>query len=102
MNYEQIEEKYIKAGIEGNYKFRNAEEVKEVLGFDIKKLTGFKKLSADHGALAERLICSFINTHGLQAREEIKLKSIKRDKGKFILKFKDNSYSYLYDNGTVG
>lgn len=102
MNYNEIEDKYIKAEIKGRYKLANAEEVKTVLGFDLTKIKGFDQLSQEHQQLAERFICGYINGHGLQAREDIKPTSIKREKGKFVLKFKDGGYSYLYDNGTVG
>lgn len=97
-----IEEKYIKAGIRGHYLFRNAEEVKAILGYDFRTIRGFKNLSLKDTVLAEKLICNFINGHGLKAREEIRLVSIKRETRKFILKFKDKSYSYLYNDGSVG
>lgn len=102
MDYKDIENKYIKANIKGHYKFENALEVKEVLGYDFRTIKGFKDLTEDDKKLAERLICSFINGHGLSARESIKPASIKRELGKFTLTEKDKSYSYLYDNGSVG
>lgn len=102
MDYKEIEEKYIKANIEGHYKFENALEVKEILGYDFRTMRGFKELSLEDKILAERLICNYINGYGLQAREEIRPTSIKRDVRKFIVKFKNKNYSYLYDNGSVG
>lgn len=102
MNYKDIENKYIKAKIKGHYKFENALEVKAVLGYDFRTIRGFKDLSAEDKELAEKLICGFINGHGLEAREKIRPTSIKRDIGKFTVKFKDKSFSYLYDNGSIG
>lgn len=102
MNYKEIEEKYIRAKLNGNYKFKNALEVKSVLGYDFRTIRGFKDLSVEDKQLAENLICNYINGHGLKAREEIRLTSIKRELTKFIIKFKDKSYSYLYNDGTIG
>lgn len=102
MNYYEIEDKYIKAGIKGHYRFRNALEVKKVLGYDFRTMRGFKALSDEDKALAERLICGYINGHGLKAREEIRPTSIKREHGKFKVVFKDKEYSYLYDDGSIG
>lgn len=101
MDYNKIENKYIEAEIKGHYKFENALEVKEVLGCDIFKIWGFKALSSKDKILAEKLICNFINGHGLQAREDLKLTRIKREIGKFVLQCSDG-YSYLYDSGSVG
>lgn len=102
MNYYEIEDKYIKANIKGHYRFLNAAEVKKVLGYDFRKMRGFKALSDEDKALAERLICGYINGYGLQAREEIRPRSIKRERGKFTVKFADGGYSYLYDDGSIG
>jgi len=38
----------------------------------------------------------------LEARESIRPTNITREPGKFKVTFKDKSFSYLYDNGTVG
>ena len=105
MNYGDIEDKYIKANVKGHYHFENAIEVKQVLGFNIKAIRGYKDLSEYNQQLAERLVCKFLNGFGLEAREEIKPTSIKREPGQFILKYKRDgnpTYSYLYDNGLVG
>lgn len=101
MDYNKIENKYIEANIKGHYKFANALEIKKVLGYDITKVWGFKALSKEDKILAEKLICSFINGHGLQAREDLKPTKIKREPGKFTLQY-SNGYSYLYDSGSVG
>ena len=88
------------------YKFQNALEVKEVLGFDLRTIQKFGDLSESHKQLAEKLICNFINGHGLKVRERIKLISITRELNKFRLYYEDGSvdvgYSNLYDNGSVG
>lgn len=102
MNMNSIEDKYIKANIKGHYRFENVLEVKKVLGYDFRTIRGFKGLAESDKVLAERLICEYINGHGLKAREEIKLASIKRELGKFILRFKDKTYSYLYNDGSIG
>jgi hypothetical protein len=104
MNYRAIEDKYIKANIKGHYRFEDALEVKAVLGYDFRTIRGFKELSTEHKELAERLICGFINGHGLEAREGIRPVNIKREiklRG-FKVTFKDKRYSYLFDSGTVG
>lgn len=102
MEYTEIEERYIKANIEGHYLFKNALEVKKVLGYDFRNARGYKELSDKDKELAERLICNYINGHGLKARESIRVTRIKRESGKFIVRFKDMDFSYLYDNGSIG
>jgi len=101
MKYNKIENKYIKAGVKGHYKFENALEVQKVLGYDLKAIPEFKILSVADRTLAEKLICSFINGFGLEARERLRLVKIKRESGKFTVYY-GNSYSYLYDSGSVG
>jgi hypothetical protein len=102
MEYKEIENKYVKAQLNVNYKLNNALEVKKVLGYDFRTMRGFKALTDEDKALAERLICIYINGYGLAARESIRPISIKRERGKFMVTFKDKEYSYLYDNGTIG
>ena len=102
MDYKKIENKYINAEIKGHYKFANAIEVEKVLGYDFRTIRGFKELSLSDQALAERLICNFLNGHGLEAREKIRPAKIKRERGKFTVTFKDKRYSYLYDSGSIG
>lgn len=101
MNYKDIENKYINAEIKGHYRFENALEIQKVLGFDLRKIKGFKALSIEDKELAERLICNFINQFGLEAREGLIITKITREKGQFTVYYGD-SYSYLYDNGLVG
>lgn len=102
MDYEEIENKYIEAEIKGHYSFENAVEVKKVLGYDFRTMRGFKVLTEDDKVLAEKLICNYINGWGLAARESIKPSGIIREPKKFIVRFKDKGFSYLYDNGSVG
>ncbi|MBY6838771.1 hypothetical protein [Clostridium botulinum] len=104
MEYKDIEEKYINAKIKSHYWFESALEVKSVLGYDFRTMRGFKNLSLEHQKLAEKLICSFINGHGLEAREGIRPTSIKREEilNGFRVNFKNKPFSYLYDNGSVG
>lgn len=102
MGYKDIEDKYIKAGISEHYKFKNALEVKAVLGYDFRTIRGFSQLSENDKNLAERLICNYINGWGLSAREKIRPMSIKRENRKFILKLKNKTFSCLFDDGSVG
>lgn len=102
MDYRDIENKYIKAKIKGHYRFTDALEVKEVLGYDFRAIRGFNDLSDDDKTLAEKLICNFINGNGLEARERIIPTKITRERGKFTVTFSDKRYSYLYDSGTIG
>jgi len=101
MDYKKIEDKYIKAEIKGHYKFQNALEVKKVLGYDFRTIRGFKTLSLKDKELAEKLICNFINGHGLEARENLRPTKIKREIGNFTVHYGE-SYSYLYDSGSIG
>lgn len=103
MTYNEIEEKYIKAGIT-NYKFKNALEVKKVLGYDFRTMRGYKALSEEEKEMAERFICNYLNGWGLEARENIRPTSITREdlRCRFKLTIKNKGFSYLYDNGTVG
>ena len=100
MDYNKISNKYINAEIK-DYKFGTALEVKKVLGYDFRTMRGFKILSPEHKLLAEKLICSFLNGHGLEAREGIRPTKIKREPGKFTVWYGEG-YSYLYDSGSVG
>jgi hypothetical protein len=100
MDYNEIASKYIKVGI-NSYQFANALEVKKVLGYDFRTIRGFKALSDGDKVKAERLICRFLNGHGLEAREGIRPTKIKREPGKFTVHY-GKSYSYLYDGGSVG
>lgn len=104
MKYSEIENKYIKANIKGHYKFQNASEIEAVLGYDIRTIRGFNDLTDEDKKLAERLICGFINGHGLEAREEIRPTGIERKLRlrAFKVTFKNKNFSYLYDCGTVG
>ena len=102
MDYNEIEDKYIEANIKGHYLFESASEVKKVLGYDFRTIRGFKELTEGNKQLAETLVCEFINGHGLKAREKIRPTSIIREIRRFIVRFKDKSYSYLYDSGSVG
>jgi len=103
MSYRDIENKYLNAGIQGHYKLANANEVLNILGYDIKNIEGFDKLSAEDQLLAEILICKYINGYGLEAREKLSPpKKIIRGSCNFIVTFQDHNYSYLFDNGSVG
>lgn len=101
MNYKEIQDKYINAGVK-NYKFSDAAQVKAVLGYDFRTMRGFKNLSDKSKILAEKLICKYLNGWGLETRESIRPMSIKREKGRFVVKFKNKSFCYLYYDGTVG
>lgn len=104
LTYNEIEDKYIKAEVQGHYRFANASEVKAVLGYDLKKIRGFKALSDEDKILSERLMCNFINGHGLEARERLIITKVKREKGKFTTYYGEDgkSYSYLFDSGSIG
>ena len=105
MDYNKVENKYIEADIKGHYKFANALEVKKVLGYDFRTIKGFKTLAPEHKELAERLVCKFINGHGLESRESLRPTNIKRERGKFTVNYThydSQGFSYLYDSGSVG
>lgn len=102
MDYKDIENKYIEADIKGHYRFVTAKEVEKVLGYDFRMIKGFKELSDSDKLLAEILVCNFINGFGLQARETVKPTKIQRRLGKFMLSLEGKSFSYLYDDGSVG
>lgn len=110
LSYNEIEEKYIAAGIQGNYRFRNAEEVKCVFGWDFRTIRGMKKLTREQQQLAEKLICEFLNGWGLGCRHNKRPTSIKveNNRKRFIVNFKKqpgetwSQYSYLFFNGSIG
>ncbi|MBO3314521.1 hypothetical protein [Clostridium perfringens] len=103
LTYEQIEERYIKYNIPGNYKFQNAEQVKNVFGWDFRTIRGFKNLTEEDKQLAEHLICNYLNGFGLGSRHKQRPTGIKKEKERqrFVVNFKDG-YSYLYFNGSIG
>ena len=96
LTYEEIEERYIKFNII-NYKFQNAEQVKQVFGWDFRTCKGFKILIDEDKKLAEKLICKYLNGFGLKHRHKERPIMIKKDdvKERFIVSF-DDGYSYLY------
>ena len=102
MRYDEIQQKYDELGLDKRrYKLRNAEDVKTIIGFDIKKLRGYNKLTDEDKELVEYLIVEYLNGHGLQARQREIAKSIVREPRRFKVTFEDG-FSYLYDNGTIG
>lgn len=102
LSYKEIEERYKKYNIPGQYKFQNADQVKKVFGWDFRTIRGFKALSEEDKALAERLICNYLNGWGLGLRHEQRPTSIKKENQCFKVTFKDKGYSYLYFNGSIG
>ncbi|MDM0455988.1 hypothetical protein QTH16_15255 [Clostridium perfringens] len=103
LTYEEIEERYIKFNIPGHYQFKNAEQVKQVFGWDFRTCRGFKNLSEEDKELAEYLICNYLNGFGLGSRHKQRPTGIKKeeDRQRFVVNFKDG-YSYLYFNGSIG
>jgi hypothetical protein len=101
MEYNDIKNKYATAGIEC-FNFNNIQQMQKVLGYDFRKVTGFNKLSDEDKLLSEKLFCRFINNNGIEMREKIKPVKITRGNGYFIVTFKDEEYSYLYDDGSIG
>lgn len=101
MTYREIEQRYIDNNIEGHYRFRNADEVKSVFGWDFRTIRGMKTLSSEDKELAERLICNYLNSWGLGQRHKQRPSSIKKDKQRFIVKFHYGGYSYLSFSGSI-
>lgn len=110
LNYEEIEQLYIKADITGEYKFQNAAEVKKVFGWNFLTIRGMKDLSEEQQQLAEKLICNYLNGFGLGSRHNKRPISIKAELSnrRFKVNFKKqigetwSQYSYLYFNGSIG
>lgn len=102
MSYKEIEERYIKYNIQGHYKFRNADEVKMVFGWDFRTIRGFKGLTEEDKGLAEILICNYLNGWGLAFRHEQRPISIKKNNNNFKVVFINKRYSYLYFDGAIG
>lgn len=102
MSYKEIEKRYIKYNIQGQYRFLNADEVSKVFGWDFRTIRGFKSLNDDEKLLAETLICNYLNGWGLAFRHEQRPKSIKKKEKYFKVTFINNKYSYLYFNGDIG
>ena len=100
---EEIKQKYTKADIK-DLKFKTAEQVKKVLGFNCRTIRGFKNLSKNEQELAESLFCKYLNGLGLEARETVRPTNIisEPQNGRFKVRFKKLGFSYLYFNGTVG
>ena len=100
---EKIKQKYTKADIK-DFKFKTAEQVKKVLGFDCSTIRGFKNLSKNEQQLAESLLCKYLNGLGLETREAVRPTNIisEPQNGRFKVSFEKVGFSYLYFNGTVG
>lgn len=103
LSYQEIEERYIKYNIPGHYKFQNAEQVKQVFGWDFRTMRGFKDLTEEDQKLAEHLVCNYLNSFGIGGRHKQRPTGIKREgaRQRFKVNFKDG-YSYLYFCGTIG
>lgn len=103
-NYELIEKKYLDNNI-ADFKFRTADEVKSVLGFDFRTCRGFKDLSEEHKQKAEILICMYLNRWGLETRLEKRPSSIKyiRENGTeyFKVTIKNSGFSKLLFDGSI-
>lgn len=103
-SYDLVMEKYTENKIE-DFKFKTADEVKKVLGFDIRKIRGFKDLNQEHKDRAEHLICMYLNRWGLETRETIRPTCIKycAENGIqfFKVNLKNNGYTRLLFNGGV-
>ncbi|MBQ8999129.1 MAG: hypothetical protein IJ086_10655 [Clostridium sp.] len=101
MSYKEIEKRYIKYNIQGHYRFRNADEVKKVFGWDFRTIRGFRDLREDDKVLAEMLICNYLNGWGLAFRHEQRPRSIKKNYNNFKVVFINKKYSYLYFDGSI-
>ncbi|MGO4993355.1 hypothetical protein ACTQ47_13850 [Clostridium perfringens] len=103
LTYEEIEARYIKYNIPGEYKFQNADQVKQVFGWDFRTMRGFKDLIEEDQKLAEHLICNYLNSFGIGGRHKQRPTSIRKEgaRQRFKVNFKDG-YSYLYFCGTIG
>ena len=100
---EKIKQKYAEANIK-DFKFKTAEQIKKVLGFDCRTMRGFKNLSKKEQELAESLFCDYLNGLGLETRETVRPTNIVSElqNGRFKVSFEKVGFSYLYFNGTVG
>lgn len=101
LSYQEIEERYIKYNVPGHYKFQNADQVKQVFGWDFRTIRGFKNLSEEDKELAEHLICNYLNGFGLGSRHKQRPTAIKKEPRWFKVNFKDG-YSHLYFDGSIG
>jgi hypothetical protein len=108
LSYPEVQFAYQLNGLGDSFKFRTAEDVKNVLRWDIHDIPGFDSFSPETQTRAARFIISFLNGWGLEARDTIYPASIEWDKDYKAFKFYysvhgDNpGYSYLYLNGEVG
>ena len=103
-NYELIEKKYKDNNIL-DFKFKTADEVKAILGFDFRTCRGFKDLSEEHKQKAEWLICNYLNRWGLETRLEKRPSSIKyireNEVEYFKLNIKNSGYVKLLFDGQI-
>lgn len=108
LSYPEVKFAYQLNGMGDSLKFRTVEDVKNVLRWDVMDTPGFDAFSPETQERAERLIISFLNGWGLEARDTIYPSSIEWDEEYKAFKFyysvygREPGYSYLFLNGTVG
>ena len=98
LSYHEIEERYIKYNIPWHYQFQEAEQVKNVFGWDFRTIRGFKNLPEED----KKFICNYLNSFGIGGRHKQRPTGIKKEgaKQRFKVNFKDG-YSYLYFCGSI-
>lgn len=68
MNYKDIQRKYEDAGCI-NYKLRNLDDLKNIIGLDIKEAKYFDELSEEYKQMVIQFLLNCLNGCGLQHRE---------------------------------
>lgn len=91
MCYEEIKQKYINLGCT-DYKLRNANDLKEILGIDLRAIIYWNELSYKNRELLEKFIVKYMNGYGLESREGYKV----------IKAYLCKEYELLDDGGIKG
>lgn len=71
----ELEQRYQEYGCK-DFKLRNLEDLKNIHGYDVEKLTGYDGLPQEQRELFDKTVIKFFNVWGLDNRVRLKPKSI--------------------------
>lgn len=75
MTYQEMTKKYEERGLT-DYQLGTLEELKEIHGVDVQKLSGYSELSEENKNLFDMTVVRFYNAHELKSRLKLKPKAV--------------------------
>ncbi|MDE6832733.1 MAG: hypothetical protein K2J39_00570 [Ruminococcus sp.] len=75
MTYKEMTRKYEECGLT-DYQLRTLEDLKEIHGVDVRKLSGYSGMSENSRKLFDVTVLRFYNAHGLDSRLQLKPEAV--------------------------